>query len=121
MGKLSRTKGKVGEREIRDACKLHLCSPDTCRRGQQRSGTECADVIDVMPDAHVECKRYKAAACHKWLLQAESDAKPGELPIVVYRVDRDTEPVVMFRLRDSQAFAARLAANMGRPIFPHGG
>lgn len=118
MGKASRDKGQRGERDVREQCKLHLHSPDTCRRGQQRSGTECADVLDVLPASHVEVKRYAKCAAHKWLLQAERDAKPGEMPIVVYRIDGDTEAVLMFRVSDGVGFAERVAANMGRPIFP---
>lgn len=118
MGKASRDKGKRGERDFRDAAKKHLHAPDTCRRGQQRSGTECADVLDVLPATHVEVKRYAKVAALRFLEQAERDAKAGELPVVAMREDGDTEWTVMLRLTDVVGLAERVAANMGHPIFP---
>jgi len=113
----SRRKGKAGELEIAHLCRLHWYA-NGCIRGQQRSGLEQADVVNALPDAHIECKRIKRVAALQFLEQAERDAKPGEMPIAVFRVDR-SDAVVMFRLSDSVVFAERLAANMGKPIYPY--
>lgn len=81
-GKKSRNKGKAGEREL--AKRLRDLGWDA-RRGQQYSGaTGEADVIGL-PGIHIECKRVEAL--HLWdaLAQSKSDAREGELPVVMHR------------------------------------
>ena len=57
MGKTSRNKGKVGEREL--AKKLRELGFDA-RRGQQFCGANGdADVVGL-PNIHIECKRVEA-------------------------------------------------------------
>ena len=81
-GKKSRNKGKVGEREL--AKKLRDLGWDA-RRGQQYSGaTGEADVIGL-PGVHIECKRVEAFRLWDALAQSKSDARDGELPVVMHR------------------------------------
>ena len=77
MGRMSRDKGKRGERELANA--LRNCGYET-RRGQQYSGTETsADVVG-----------YEA------LEQAERDAgASGDLPAVFHRKNGKPWTVIM--------------------------
>lgn len=99
----SRAKGKRAELQARDAIREAFgCN---AQRGQQRSGRECADIVDALPNGHCEVKHRAKMAAMAYLEQAERDAKPGELPYVVMRQNGDTGWVVMFRLADSRSFA----------------
>ena len=82
MGKMSREKGKRGEREL--ASKLRGYGYD-CRRGQQYCGANGdADVIGL-PGLHIECKRTERLDLYGALAQAKADAREGEIPIVAHR------------------------------------
>lgn len=81
----SRQKGAKGEREAAEH--LGKVFGWECIRGQQRSGTECADVLG--PDwLHLEVKRTETLRLHDALEQAKRDAKPGQIPVVMYRRNR---------------------------------
>jgi len=64
MGLLSRTKGKVGEREVVKLCVKHFGAkaegPGRCRRAQQSDGELAADVLNGIPGFHIEVKFYKS-------------------------------------------------------------
>ena len=82
MGKASRDKGKRGEREL--AAELTALGLPA-RRGQQYSGASGdADVVGL-PGVHIECKRVESLRLADALDQAERDARPGELPVVMHR------------------------------------
>lgn len=82
MGRMSREKGKRGEREV--ATKLQEHGFDG-KRGQQYCGLEGdADVIGI-PGYHLEVKRTEQFRLWKAMEQSESDAKDGEVPVVVHR------------------------------------
>ena len=51
MGRMSRDKGKRGERELANA--LRNCGYET-RRGQQYSGTETSADVVGLPGIHIE-------------------------------------------------------------------
>ena len=109
MAKKSRDKGKRGEREARDAAiQYWSADQDKCRRSAQSCGTFTADILDALPGGHVECKLYARIPALDFLLQAEADAGPTDLPIVLMREDGDKEWVVMFRMYNSSRFAASL-------------
>lgn len=112
----SRAKGKRGELEARNALRETLGCVDA-KRGQQRSGLEQADVVDAIPGTHIEVKRRKAIASLAFNAQAEHDAKPGEIPLVLSREDRNGWYLTV-RLSDFRALAERVAAIDGKPIFP---
>lgn len=89
----SRTKGKRGELELAQILRNqgHL----DARRGQQYSGANGdADVVGVK-GIHIECKRQQKVNDEMWLKQAEDDARKGELPVVIYRRDREQWKVLI--------------------------
>ena len=78
----SRNKGARGEREL--SSKLNEYGYD-CRRGQQYCGANGdADVIGLN-GIHIECKRVEALSLYKALSQAKSDAKNGDIPVIMHR------------------------------------
>lgn len=82
MGKMSRDKGKRGEREL--ASKLREYGYDT-RRGQQYCGANGdADVIGL-PGIHIECKRTERLSLYDAMAQSKADARKGEMPVVMHR------------------------------------
>ena len=82
MGKMSRNKGKRGEREL--AARLREYGYDT-RRGQQYCGANGdADVIGL-PGIHIECKRTERLSLYDAMAQAKADARLGEMPVVMHR------------------------------------
>lgn len=91
----ARRKGKRGELEAVHAVREHLGLPDA-RRTQQVDGGLAAD-IHTEKRVHVEVKRRKAIAVEKFMRQAEHDADPGKVPVVVMRQD-EGEWILMLRL-----------------------
>lgn len=82
MGKMSRDKGKRGERELANKLKEYGFK---ARRGQQYCGADgSADVIGL-DGIHIENKRVERLQLYEALAQAKSDAKEGEMPIVTHR------------------------------------
>lgn len=82
MGRMSREKGKRGEREVASKLREHGFHG---KRGQQFCGIEGdADVIGI-PGYHLEVKRTEQFRLWDAMRQAERDAKDGEIPVVVHR------------------------------------
>lgn len=82
----SRTKGKVGEREL---AKILQGYGYDAHRGQQYSGLlGDADVVGV-DGIHIECKRREQIQDEAFIQQAERDARKGEIPVVMYRRSRE--------------------------------
>ena len=78
----SRNKGKRGELELVHVLKMHDFE---VRRGQQYSGANGdADVIGI-EGLHIECKRVEKLNINSALMQAEADARAGEMPCVMHR------------------------------------
>lgn len=89
----SRTKGKMGELELAQLLRTqgHL----EARRGQQYCGLDGnADVIGVK-GIHIECKRQEKVFDEMWMKQAEDDARKGEIPVVIYRRNREQWKVLI--------------------------
>lgn len=82
MGKMSREKGKRGEREL--ASKLREYGYDA-RRGQQYCGANGDADVTGLPGLHVECKRTERLELYEALAQARNDTKEGEIPVVAHR------------------------------------
>lgn len=96
MGKTSRDKGKVGERELASRLRGHGYD---CRRGQQFSGANGdADVVGL-PGIHCECKRTERLNLYDAMSQAIHDARPNTLPAVFSRKNH-CEWLVTMRLDD---------------------
>ena len=95
-GKMSKDKGKRGEREL--AKILKGFGYDT-RRGQQYCGANGdADVVGL-PGIHIECKRVEKLNLYDALDQAARDAKGEELPAVFHRKN-DCKWIVSMYLED---------------------
>ncbi len=96
-GRMSKTKGKVGEREVAALLKDFGFE---ARRGQQFSGDGAPDVIhnlSVAPDCniHIEVKRRETFPLWASLEQANEDAPPGDIPVVFHRKSGKPWAVVM--------------------------
>ena len=98
----SRRKGAEYEREV---ARLFRSFGLTAWRGQQYNGANGDQdiVVPGMSEYHFELKRrgkqFSAADLYKAMLQAERDARPGETPAVIHRIDGEGS-LITFRLRD---------------------
>ena len=83
MGKMSRDKGKRGEREAAKALKdLGI----TARRAQQYCGVAGdSDLITDIDKLHFEVKRVERFNLYSALEQADGDRKSGQVPVVLHR------------------------------------
>jgi Holliday junction resolvase len=78
----SRQKGARGERELSSKLREHGFE---ARRGVQYSGANGdADVVGL-PGVHIEVKRVERFSLYDALAQSKSDARHGELPVVMHR------------------------------------
>lgn len=91
MGRMSRNKGKRGEREA--AAELGAILGCTARRGVQfQGGPDSPDVVLDGVGLHVECKRVERFDLYGAIEQATSDAG-SKVPIVWHR--RNNKPSVI--------------------------
>lgn len=94
MGKLSKTKGKVGEREVANLLKDYGFE---ARRGQQYAGGgDSPDVVSSLPNTHLEVKRTERLTLYPALEQADGDRRDGETPVVVHRPSRKPWVAVLY-------------------------
>ena len=109
MGRMSRNKGKAGERELsRVLRKLYPQLKDQIRRGQQYNGADgSADVIGI-PGLHIECKRTEKLNLYKALDQAEDDCPNDQIPVVAHR--RNLQPWVLILPLDKLTEFVRVLA-----------
>lgn len=82
MGKMSREKGKRGEREV--AALLCFLGYEASRGQQFHGGPDSPDVVGL-PGIHIEVKRTEKLALYEAMEQSQRDCGEGELPIVVHR------------------------------------
>lgn len=91
MGRMSRQKGKRGEREA--AAELGSLLGCTARRGVQfQGGPDSPDVVLDGVNIHVEAKRVEALNLYAAIEQAREDAG-GKIPLVWHR--RNGKPSVV--------------------------
>jgi len=113
MGRFSRNKGKVGEREL--AHELMRVFGVQARRGVQFRGSPGSpDVVADIPDVHIECKRTERFRLYDALDQAVSDAG-SNIPVVFHRQSRKPW-VAIVRLDDLPNFVQKLASVTNNPI-----
>lgn len=101
MGRMSREKGKAGERkharQLSDALRWPF------RRAQQYNGIGSGDIVGI-PALRIESKYGARTNIPDAMLQAESDCRLGEIPMVIStRVSsriRGEESIVSFRTAD---------------------
>lgn len=116
----SRTKGASGERQacraFEEAFELpHGC---LCRNvADQARGGKGGDILGV-PGVHFEVKWCKVIHIKRWRRQVEADCAPGDIAVIIYRNDGDTEWCVDYRLKDSVELTRRVLAVKGKPLFP---
>lgn len=112
MGKRSRDKGKVGEREARDMVRKLWGSPE-CQRSAQACGSFTADLLGGPPGLHLEVKRYARIVPADWVQQATEDSKKsGDVPVVLCREDRG-EWNVIIPMEQAEEFARALIEHLG--------
>ena len=108
MGRMSREKGKRGEREF---AKILEGIGFDARRSQQFSGAAGdADLVTSLPGVHWEIKRYAKVAAVRFLEQAERDSKE-DLAVVALREDRGSW-VIMLRADNLEDLARRIVASL---------
>ena len=91
-GRMSKEKGKKGEREFARVCRDN--GFPSARRGQQYNGIDGEDVVGL-PGLHIEVKRVEKFSLYDALDQAKRDAGEGVLPIVAHRRNNCRWVVVM--------------------------
>ena len=101
MGRLSRNKGKTGEREL--AHELQRVLGVTARRGvQYAGGADSPDVVTDIDNIHIECKRTEHFRLFEALEQSIRDAGESKVPVVMHRPNHRPW-VVVLRLDDLPA------------------
>lgn len=99
----NRERGKRGERDARDAVRLHWNAQE-CIRAAQANGTYSADLLHCDPAGrlHVEVKLRRRLSVVSFMDQAIRDCKEA-VPVVLMRQDGG-EWLVMFRCSDTAGF-----------------
>jgi hypothetical protein len=94
MGRMSRQKGKRGEREA--AAELGAILGVDARRGvQYQGGPDSPDVVlDGVP-IHVEAKRTERLSLWAAVEQAKADAPAGAVPIVWHKCNRRESVLIL--------------------------
>ena len=92
MGKMSKTKGKVGEREV--AALLREYGYGGQRGVQYQGGKDSADVTGL-PGYHIEVKRVERFDLEAAMAQARSDASGAAVPVVFHRKSKHGWVVVL--------------------------
>lgn len=109
MSGKSRTKGKVGEREVAQLLRDHGFA---ARRGVQfRGGPDSPDVVGL-PGFHIEVKRCEAFRLYPALEQAKTEKKDGDVPAVFHRANQRGWVVVL----DAADFLAMVRAAAPSPL-----
>lgn len=92
MGKASRDKGKVGEREVAALLREHGFE---ARRGVQYQGGPASQDVVGLPGFHIEVKRVEAFNLHAAMAQADQDRDAAATPVVFHRRNAGEWVVVM--------------------------
>ena len=82
MARMSRNKGKLGEREVAALLREH--GFEGARGVQYQGGRDSADVVGL-PGFHIEVKRAETFSAYKALEQAVADSVGVPTPVVFYR------------------------------------
>ena len=111
MGRMSKQKGKRGEREA--AAELGQLLGCHARRGVQYQGsTDSPDVVLEGVNVHVECKRSETLNVYKAIEQATGDAG-SKVPIVWHRRNGTPSVVIVETLRLVE-LAKEIASTLAR-------
>jgi hypothetical protein len=113
MGRMSRQKGKRGEREC--AAELGALLGVDARRGVQfQGGPDSPDVVLKGVPLHVECKRVETLNVYKALEQACDDAPENATPVVWHRRN-GKQSVIIVETSRIVAFAEAVVAARKTP------
>ena len=83
MGRMSREKGKRGEREAAELLRAHGFQ---AQRGQQHSGSpDSPDIRHDIDGVFIEVKRTERFNLYAALEQAKQDRRAGDVPVVMHR------------------------------------
>lgn len=108
MGRMSRQKGKRGEREA--AAELGAIFACEARRGvQYQGGPDSPDVVLQGVNVHVECKRVERLDLYGAMRQAIDDAG-GDVPMVWHRRNNE-ESVCIVQTSDLVRLAREIVAS----------
>lgn len=88
----AKRKGNAGERELAAILREHGYNT---RRGQQFSGKNGDADVEGLPGVHIEVKRVERLNIHEAMKQSIRDARPGEMPAVFHRRNREEWLVTM--------------------------
>lgn len=101
-----RSKGNRAEREVIDI--LHASGWTGAYRNFQSGGQGGGDILRGPEGVHLEVKHRERCAIWEWILQAESEARPTDMPCVIFRRNRSgwyatvplDELLALLRLRE---------------------
>lgn len=79
-------KGNRAEREVVDT--LRAMGWTSARRNFGSGSQGGGDIVGGPADVHLECKHHERCSIWEWISQAEGDARPTDLPVVVFRRNR---------------------------------
>lgn len=85
MGRASRDKGAIGEREVQDLARAHGFT--SCRRAFASGASGGGDLTGI-PGVHMEVKRTERLDLPGAWRQATTAADPTEIPVVAHRSSR---------------------------------
>jgi hypothetical protein len=102
-----KAKGNRFEREVVDI--LHASGWPHARRNFWSGGAGGGDIIDGPTDVSIECKHAEACRIWDWLAQCEADARPTDIPLLIFRRNRSVpyaclpldELLALLKLRES--------------------
>lgn len=92
QGRASRQKGKRFEREVANLFKAHGFEAKRTAQFCGKTGTADVDGVDGL---HIECKAVERLNLNKAMEQSMSDAREGEVPIVIHKMSRKPILVTM--------------------------
>ena len=93
MSKMSKEKGKHGEREVAELLRKYGFD---ARRGQQFSGGDGSpDVVHNIEGLHIEVKRTEKFDLESAMTQAREDSTSEQYPVVFHRKSRKKWVIVM--------------------------
>lgn len=113
MSRMSRQKGKRGEREAAAELRDRLWL-DARRGVQYHGGPDSPDVIG-WPGVHVEAKRVESLNIHAAMAQSVAEAKAGEVPVVMHKRNRG-EWMLTVRMEDLLDLYHAIDAALSRPV-----
>ena len=92
MGKMSRNKGKTGEREVAELLRR---AGYPARRGVQYAGGPDSPDVVGLEFCHIEVKRTERLALYPAVEQCMRDSKPGDLATIWHRANGRPWVVIM--------------------------